>query len=53
MDTDTDIDYDHDHDWWEYFYDFYPDCDDETPEQAIKRVKKEREEAYERAMGIL
>ncbi len=55
MSTDTDQDYEHDHDWWEYFYDFYPDpcADEETPEEARKRIKKEREDAYERAMGVL
>ena len=59
MSTDTDQDYEHDHDWWEYFYDFAPDMQDyldedvETVEEAIKRVKREREEAYDRAMGVL
>ncbi len=60
MSTDKEQDYEHDHEWWEFFYDFAPgmqdyldDEDAESVEQAIERVKREREKAYDRAMEIL
>lgn len=53
MSTNTDIK--NDHEWWEFFYEFSPEAEVtlETEEQARERVKKELNEAYERAMGVI
>lgn len=56
MNDDT-TDYEFDHDCWEdYYYDFTSgtmDTSDESVEEMLKRIKREREEAYDRAMDIL
>lgn len=53
MSNETDIDDDHIHGWWEFYDDFACGDEQETPEQATKRIQREREEAYDRAMDII